>query len=807
MTLLVCLALLALAGTLLFCGRAFTAWVLPVSLGLGFWWTRVESLPFLWWIAALLFAALVLLFGLPSLRRALVTRHVLRAMAPIFPTMSATERTALEAGTVWWDADLFSGRPRWKKLLKHSGPGLSEREQAFLDREVDEVCAMVDGEVVDQLGDLPAEVWSTLKAKGFMGLIIPQSYGGLGFSAEAISAIVTKVSSHNITLAISVMTPNSLGPAELLLHYGTEAQKERFLPRLARGEELPAFALTEPGAGSDATAMTSSGVVERGEWEGAEVLGVRLNWDKRYITLAPIATLLGMAFKLRDPDHLLGDEESLGITCALVPTHLPGVEQGRRHDPLGIKFLNGPTTGKDVFIPLDHLIGGPAMVGQGWRMIMDCLSAGRSISLPGLACGAAKSTCRALSAYVLIREQFGMPLARFEGVEEALGRIAGKTWLMDAARRMTAQAVASGEKPSVVSAIVKAYLTEGMRDVVNDAMDVQGGAAISRGPRNVLARLYQSIPIGITVEGANILTRTLIIYGQGVIRCHPYAFAEMEAARNDDLKAFDRAFWKHVGFISTNVARTMLLAWTGGRLARAPISGPAAPYFRRLSRLNAAFAVVSDTAMATMGAELKRRERLTGRLADCLAWMYLASASLKRYVDDGQQESDLPFLRWSCDLALHEIQAALHGFIRNMPNRIAAVGLQLMVFPLGKHFHPPTDRLASQVVHAMLGNDESRDRLTAGIYMPPPDSPGLGMLEHGRDLLMAARGPREKLHAAVKAGKLAPAGDLELAREARNRDILSEEEAATVCRALEAQADLIQVDAFDLEAYLARCGA
>ena len=807
MTTLIPIALLALAVCLLYVGRPFWAWVAPLGLGITWWWLSAEPSPIglgLVGVPALLAA---LLFGVPWLRSRLVGRHLMRVLAPMFPTMSETERTALEAGTVWWDAQLFSGHPDWKVLVDHRAPGLTERERAFLENEVDELCRLVDGAKVDETGDLSEEAWRHLKQKGFMGMIIPEEYGGLGFSAVANSAVVTKVSSHNVTLAVTVMVPNSLGPAELLLHYGTEEQKQHYLPRLADGRDVPAFALTEPSAGSDASSMRSRGVVCRGQWEGEEVLGIRLDWEKRYITLASVATLLGLAFKLYDPDGLLGTKEELGITCALVPTDLAGVEASFRHDPLGIKFLNGPTTGADVFIPMDFVIGGAAMVGQGWRMLMDCLSAGRAISLPGLACGGAEVTARAVSAYALVREQFGMPIARFEGIEEPLARIAGKTWFMNAARKLTAGAVASGEKPAVLSAIVKAWLTQCMREVVNDGMDIQGGAGISRGSRNVLASLYQSIPIGITVEGANILTRTLIVYGQGALRCHPYAFEEMEAARRGDFRSFDRQFFKHIGFVASTVVRAGLLAVSAGALARAPRRGPAAAYFKRLSRFSAAFAAVSEASMATLGGELKRKERISGRLADALAWLYIGSASLKRYLDDGELESDVPFMRWSAEHALFNTQEALEGVLANLPNRPVAFLLRILILPLGRPCRPPSDRLSSQLARAVLEDDELRDRLTADMYLPAADAPGLGSLDAGREKMLAASPARKKLKQAIRSGKLTRRDEPDLLDTALEKGVLTEGERDAVRAALSAQEELVQVDAFNREDYLARCGA
>jgi len=807
MTIVVLLALFVLATGLLFHGRAFWAWVGPLGLLLLWWWLHGTLSGLTVGILAVPYGLAVVSFGVPLARRPLVARHVMRAMAPIFPSMSETERVALEAGTVWWDAELFTGAPDWRKLVQHRAPGLTEREKAFLENEVEEVCRMVDNEEIDRVGDLDEATWGFLKTKGFFGMIIPEEFGGLGFSAEANSAIVAKVSSRSVTLAVTVMVPNSLGPAELLLHYGTSEQKQLYLPRLARGDEIPAFALTEPHAGSDASSMRSSGVVCRGRWEGEEVLGIRLHWDKRYITLAPVATLLGLAFKLRDPDRLLGDVEDLGITCALIPVGAPGVEVGRRHDPLGIKFLNGPTTGKDVFVPVGAIIGGAKMAGQGWRMLMDCLSAGRSISLPAQACGGAQLATRLVSAYAIVREQFGLPLGRFEGIEEPLGRMAGRTWLMDAARRMTAGAVAGGEKPSVVSAIVKSYLTEGMREVINHAMDIQGGAGISRGPRNTLARMYQGAPIGITVEGANILTRTLIIYGQGALRCHPYAFAEMEAARNRDLAAFDESFFRHVGFVFSNLCRSAVMAWTGGTFVSVPEEGLGGDYMKRFSRMAAAFAIVSDVAMGTLGGALKRKELITGRLADCLAYMYLGSAAIVRFLRDGRKEDDEAFLRWSCDLALHEAQEALAGVMHNLPHRWAARALRAIVFPLGRPFPPPRDRTTLELARLVMEDGDVRDRLTADVFLPEGEEHGLARLDAGRSALLAAAEARSKLKKAVRAGELPRREESELLELAVEKDVLTKSEREAVRRALELQEELVQVDAFGPEEYLARCGA
>ena len=639
MTIFLIVLLIALSVWLLYIGKAWFAWVGPLALGLGIWWLRSDGPGVGWWTCAVLASAIFLTLGLAPLRRLIVTGHLMRMLAPIFPKMSQTESEALEAGTVWWDKELFSGRPNWKMLTEFKVPGLSQEEQAFMDGPCRELCGMLDDWEIIRSDDLPPHIWDFLKQNGFLGMIIPKEYGGLGFSARVNGAVVARVSSRSVTAGVTVMVPNSLGPAELLLHYGTQDQKDHFLPRLASGEEIPCFALTEPGAGSDAGAMTSTGVVCRGQYEGREVLGMRLNWNKRYITLSAAATVIGLAFKLSDPEGLLGGEQDLGITCALIPANTPGVVTGERHDPLGVPFINGPTQGVDVFVPVDFIIGGQANAGKGWRMLMQSLAAGRGISLPGQACGAAEITTRTVGAYATIREQFNTPIGKFEGIEECLAPIAGLTYTMDAARWLTAGAIDAGEHPAVITAICKAYMTEGMRKVINLGMDVVGGAGISRGPRNILARAYQALPVAITVEGANILTRSMIIFGQGAIRCHGHALEEMKAVADKDLKRFDKAFFGHIGSFLTTFTRASILGWTRAMPASSPVEGPAEPYFKKFERMSAAYAVCAEISMMTLGGTLKRKEMLTGRLADGLAWLYLGTAALKRFVDDGQKET------------------------------------------------------------------------------------------------------------------------------------------------------------------------
>ncbi|HXI02633.1 MAG TPA: acyl-CoA dehydrogenase, partial [Candidatus Saccharimonadales bacterium] len=701
---------LALLLGLLYRRRAYLAWTSASALAVAIAWARggLSVRALLGFAGALV--ALALITGLPPVRRLLISRWVMALLGPLLPRIGETERIALEAGTVWWDRDLFSGDIDWRKLMSFDPGTLSPTESAFLDGPVREVCGMLDEWEISRSGDLPPDVWRFLKDKKFLGMIIPEEYGGLGFSARAHSAVVTRLASRSLTAAVTVMVPNSLGPAELILHYGTPEQKSRYLPRLATGDEIPCFALTGPEAGSDAAATRSEGIVCRGVFEGREVLGMRLSWNKRYITLAPVATVIGLAFRLRDPDHLLGDREDLGITCALIPAALPGVETGERHDPLGIPFLNGPTFGTDVFVPLDVIIGGRAMAGQGWRMLMERLAAGRSISLPALSVAASQLATRVTGAYGTIREQFGLPIGRFEGIEEPLARIGGMTYLMSAAASLTAGAVDSGQSPAVLSAVVKAYLTEGMRSVVNDAMDIVAGAGICRGPRNTLALAYQALPIAITVEGANILTRSMIIFGQGSIRSHPFVQEEIRAVEARDVRRFDRAFFGHAGAFFSNATRALVLGLTGGRMAGGGVDPRVRSYAGRLSRMSAAFAVVADTAMATLGGALKRKEKITGRLADALAWLYLGTAALKRFHDEGCRASDLPYVRWASHLAIHRIQQALLGTLDNLPGRFVSRLLRPVIFPRGALSRPPSDGLGGSVARGLLDGGEARER-------------------------------------------------------------------------------------------------
>ena len=751
----------------------------------------------------LLVAGLIALFGIPVIRRIIISAPIMKIVGRALPTMGETERIALEAGTIGWVGELFSGKPDWKKLLDFEIKPLTDEEQAFLDGPTEELCRMLDDWQIIQDRDLPANAWNFIKRNGFFGLIIPKKYGGLGFSAHLHSSVIAKVSSRSISAGVTIMVPNSLGPGELLMHYGTDEQKNHYLPRLAKGEDVPCFALTEPGAGSDAANGQSKGIVCKGQWEGREVTGIRLTFNKRYITLAPVASVIGLAFRLYDPDHLLGGEEDLGITCALLPRDTPGMNIGNRHDPLGVPFQNGPVSGKDVFVPIDVIIGGADGAGKGWRMLMESLAAGRSISLPSQSVGAAELAARSTSAYAMVREQFGLPIASFEGVRERLARIAGHAYFMNAARRLAFGAVDAGEKPSVISAIVKAYLTEGSRLCINDAMDIHAGSAICRGPGNILARPYFSIPVGITVEGANILTRSLIVFGQGVIRCHPYVHDEISAIANRDLKTFDAAFFGHIGCLAKNVLRTIVLSVSGSRLAGSPRSGSEAPHYRDISRYSAAFALIADIALATLGGALKRKEYLSGRLADAFAWMFLATAALKHFDDQGRPDNQRALLDWTCIHALLQVENALLGVLANLPNRPVAWIARLMIFPYGATRNSLSDDLIDAVAELVTTDMEVRDILTGNIFVPGPDDPGLGALEHTFSSIRAAAPVRAKLEKARRDGKLTKDTPAAIASAARGKRILTDEEYALIIEADRLRNNVIQVSDFDPVSYSA----
>jgi acyl-CoA dehydrogenase len=709
----------------------------------------------LWLVLALLW-----LLNLRPLRKALLSRPFLRAYLRLLPTMSATEREALEAGTVWWDGELFSGNPDWSKLRASPAARLSAEEQAFIDGPCEQLCRMLDDfDITHRRGDLPPEVWEFLKSRGFFAMIIAKPYGGLGFSAYAHSCVLVKLASRSVTCASTVAVPNSLGPAELLNHYGTDEQKNHFLPRLARGEDIPCFALTGPRVGSDAAAIPDTGVVSRGQWQGREIIGLRLNFSKRYITLAPVATVIGLAFRMLDPERLLGADTDLGITCALIQRDTPGVEIGKRHFPLNIPFQNGPIRGRDVFVPLDSIIGGLKMAGQGWRMLVEQLSVGRCISLPSNATGGSKAATFATGAYARIRRQFNQPVGRFEGVEHVIARMVGLTYICDAARSVTIAAIDAGARPAVPAGILKHHVTEMGRRVANDAMDVHGGKGIMLGPRNYLGRGYQSIPIAITVEGANILTRSLIIFGQGAIRCHPFVLREMTAARNPDRERgvddFDRALFAHVGFTISNAVRSLVMALTLARFAGAPDTGPTRRYFQHIERFSASFAFATDVAMLTLGGYLKKKEGISARLGDVLSAMYLASMVLKHHEDQGSPAADLPIVEWSCRELLYQAQEQLHGVLRNFPVRPMAWLMRLCIFPRGLTYFAPGDRLGRTVANLVQNPGDSRDRLTAGIYREAVPGNPLGQLQQVLELAPQAELIEKKLRIeGVKTGRI-----------------------------------------------------
>ncbi|MCC7270893.1 MAG: acyl-CoA dehydrogenase [Rhodocyclaceae bacterium] len=761
-------------------------------------WTLFIALPL---------AALAALFAIRPLRRALLTRPLFAAYRRMLPQMSQTEKEALEAGSVWWEGELFRGRPDWKKLLAYPQPRLTPEEQAFLDNETEELCRLSDDWVSSHYDhDLSPEAWQYMKEKGFLGMIIPKQYGGVGFSAYAHSQVVTKLATRCAATTVSVMVPNSLGPAELLLHYGTDEQKNHYLPRLAKGLDIPCFALTSPWAGSDAASIPDQGIVCRGLWQGREVVGMRVTWDKRYITLAPIATVVGLAFRLFDPERLLGDVDDIGITCALVPANHPGVETGRRHFPLNAAWHNGPTRGRDVFMPLDFIIGGPAMAGQGWRMLMECLAAGRSISLPASNTGMQKLAVRTVGGYARVRSQFKTAIGKFEGVQEPLARLGGNLYLCDAARTMTAGSIDLGEKPSVVSAIVKYHVTERARQSVNDGMDVLGGKGICLGPSNFLGRAYQQIPVAITVEGANILTRSLIVFGQGAIRCHPYVMAEMQAAQTNDLVAFDRALFAHIGHVVRNGLRALASGLTGSHFVGVPanVAPETRRYYQQLTRFSSAFAFMADISMLVMGGDLKRKEKLSARMGDILSLMYLSSAVLKRYESEGRQQADAPLMHWAIWDSMFKAQNAFEGVVSNFPSKFVSTFLRRMIFPLGRPYVVPSDRLGAQVADLLIAPSATRDRLTAGMYLPRDEQDAVGVIELALEATLQAEPVHAKLRAAQKAGKLEARGAQELENQALAHGVVTSAEHALLVRARELTAEVIKVDDFPFDLGLQR---
>ncbi|MHB1110068.1 MAG: acyl-CoA dehydrogenase [Devosia sp.] len=754
------------------------------------------------WVGALLPGAVLGLLAIPQLRQLVLTAPAYKAVKAILPRVSRTEQEALDAGTIGWDAELFSGRPNWDKLLKIRKPTLTAEEQAFLDGPVNKVCSMIDDwDIRHNRADLSPEVWAYLKEQGFLGMLVGKQHGGLGFSAQAQSQVVSKIASRSVAAGITVMVPNSLGPGELLEKYGTPAQKEKYLNRLAKGLEVPCFALTGPHAGSDAAGMRDVGVVTYEMYGGKKTLGVKLSWDKRYITLAPVATLLGLAFHLHDPEHLLGEQEHIGITLALVPAKYKGVEIGRRHYPARSAFMNGPTRGRNVFIPMDFLIGGVDYAGQGWRMLMECLSTGRAISLPAIGTVSIKHALRVTSAYARIRRQFGIPVGIMEGVADPIGRMVKSAYTFEAARALTASMVDEGQKPAVISALLKYRTTDAMRDRINDAMDIHGGRAVQDGPSNYLFAAYANVPVAITVEGANILTRTLITFAQGALRAHPYLYAEIEAAQNKDRKAgvaaFDKAFAGHVSFMLRNIAGSFLHAISFGALASAPVNHEMARWYRQLARYSQSFALVGDWTVAFLGGDLKRKQRLSGRMADILSDLYLLSAVLKRYEDEGHIQEDKPVVDAIAKDCIHAIEQNFDAVFANFPNIVLRNVMRVLVFPLGQHAKPSSDRETYRLVRSVLRPGAFRDRLTTGTYVSMDPKDVTGVLEDALIKVTKAEEVEAKFVRAIKKGIIERRLDRDAITDAVEAGILTEAEAATLRLADQATDRAIKVDDFD----------
>lgn len=745
----------------------------------------------------------IIFYGINPIRKFAISKPMLKFVRKSLPPMSVTERIAIEAGDVWWEGELFCGNPNWKKLHSYQKPTLTNAEQSFIDNQVETLCSMIDDwKIVREQYDLPREVWDYIKKEKFWGLVIEPEFGGLGFSALAHSTIITKIASRSCSAAITVMVPNSLGPGELIYRYGTDAQKKHYLPRLAEGLEIPCFALTGTEIGSDASGMPDKGIICKGQFNGEEIVGIKLSWDKRYITLAPIATILGLAFKLYDPDNLLGDTKDLGITLALIPTTHAGVIVGDRHIPMNMAFMNGPTHGKDVFIPIDWIIGGAEMIGQGWRMLMECLSIGRGISLPALATSSCKLSYCMTGAYAHIRKQFKVPIGNFEGVAEAMARIAGFTYMLEASRVFTTTAIDQHIKPAIASAIAKYHMTELGRKVVDAAMDVHAGRAVQLGPRNYMGNVYQPNPLSITVEGANILTRCLIIFGQGAIRCHPFLLAEIAAASDQDNKAgltqFDKLLKSHIGYTISNTLRSFIYGLTGGHFIAIPFKKhPLKSYYRQLTRMSAALAVLADFAMLRLGGQLKRKETISARLGDILSYLYLASALLKYYEDQQRNKNDLPYLRWTLQYCLYQMQTTIEELLLNFPFNISAFLLRKLIFPYGRAYHQPRDKIGQQMVKQMMEPNEMRDRIMQHCFIGKNENDATGRMEITLQKLMQVIDYDKRIQAAIRLGKLEAQDNYdEQINSAVNAGVIIETEAQLMREYNHLRIEAIKVDSF-----------
>lgn len=792
------LAVCCFACVLLVKQASMSVWAISYA-GMVLWFTHGHELSFFSQLGFGLIFVLLAANAYPPLRTRVLSNRIFDLIRRAMPTISATERAALEAGSIGWEAELLSGAPDFDRLNAAPFVQLTPEEQEFIDGPVQTLCRMIDEwDITHHRLDLPPELWLYLKKERFFGMIIPKKYGGLEFSATAQMSILTKLYGRSITVATTVGVPNSLGPAELLLKYGTEAQKNYYLPRLAEGREIPCFALTGPNAGSDAASIPDQGIVCRQVVDGQEVLGIQLNWDKRYITLCPVATLIGLAFRLFDPENLLGKGCDVGISCALIPANTPGVLKGRRHFPLNVPFQNGPTQGHNVFISMDQLIGGGAMAGQGWKMLMECLSVGRAISLPSSASGGAQVAALACSAYARIRKQFNQPIAKFEGIEEALARIAGKTYLIDAALSMTVSVIDQNEKSAVAGAILKYHTTEWSRQISMDAMDIHGGKGICLGPNNYLGRGHQATPIAITVEGANILTRSLIIYGQGAIRSHRYVLSEIESIQNQDYQAFDQALWGHVSLTLSNLVKSFIFGFTHGRWTQAPL-GPVKRYYQYIHRYSANLAFLSDFSMMMLGAQLKRKETISARLGDMLSYLYVASGVLKRFHEDGELPTDLPLVEWSCQYLLHECHLAMQGVIMNFPVRWARYFLKGILNPLNVYVSKPSDQLGQKLARLVTNPSGARRRLTRLVFSEPHENCPLGKLEEAFHKLCQVGALEKKVAQGVRDGLIHSLTLFEQIEEAAALKLLSPEEAIQLNHAEKARQAVIAVDDFSHE--------
>lgn len=746
----------------------------------------------------LLFIGLAVLFHVKQLRVSLVTKPLVNYLrkSGAVPKVSETEEIALRAGTSWIEADLFSGKPDFKKVFAEPYPKLSKAEKDFMNKQTEKICEMTDDWDVQRRRDLPPKVWEYLKKEKFLGMIIPKKYGGLGFTALGHSAVISKMATRSQVLAISTMVPNSLGPAELLMRYGTEKQKDYYLPRLADGREIPCFGLTEPTAGSDAASIKSSGEVYK---DKSGKIKIKINFEKRYITLGAVATVIGLAFRLYDPKNLLGKGEDVGITCALIPHNLKGVKLGRRHDPMGVPFVNSPISGKDVVIDVDRIIGGAGGAGEGWKMLMECLAVGRGISLPSTSAGAAKMVARTVSDYGTIRRQFGMAIGKFEAIEEPIARIAGYTYMMDAMRKFVAGAVDRGAKPAVTNAIAKYHSTEKFREVINDGMDVLAGAAIIRGPRNLLASAYFGTPVGITVEGANIMTRGLIQFGQGAVRCHPYSYNEMKALMENDAEKFDENFFAHIGHLVRNKVRSLVLSVSRGYAHMPTKKGAMGRYERKLAWSSARFAYLSDAALALYGGGLKRKETISGRFGDVLSYMLMATCVMKRYEAEGEREEDLKAAEWALDYCFHQVNDGFIGLYGNMGILFKGHEILARFNPIGVK---PSDKLGQGLAQELLDDGKFRKNLTEEIYIPKDAKEALGRLEKGFDLASEAEGINNKIKVAVKEGKLPKARISALIDEAKAKKVITAAEAKFMKDSQKLWLDAIQVDAWEIDDYI-----